>query len=163
MSAGVALGLILATLVGARKITRYDASLIPSRIEMSFTDDRGREFDLIGTVIAAVIAIVIATPIGVIGIIYESRPNVTADAGALALNGSLTYAHVYDDALGVKLPRTSRQMSKVAKDCATPVAAVASDHVRNPSAITHFTLYRSTNQPAVKLERMPAKPLATMD
>jgi glutamate-5-semialdehyde dehydrogenase len=27
----------------------------------------------------------IATPIGVIGIIYESRPNVTADAGALAL------------------------------------------------------------------------------
>lgn len=27
----------------------------------------------------------VATPIGVIGIIYESRPNVTADAGALAL------------------------------------------------------------------------------
>ncbi|HSZ11254.1 MAG TPA: gamma-glutamyl-phosphate reductase, partial [Rhizomicrobium sp.] len=27
----------------------------------------------------------IATPIGVIGIIYESRPNVTADAGALCL------------------------------------------------------------------------------
>ena len=27
----------------------------------------------------------IATPIGVIGIIYESRPNVTADAGAIAL------------------------------------------------------------------------------
>ncbi|HEY2010322.1 MAG TPA: glutamate-5-semialdehyde dehydrogenase [Rhizomicrobium sp.] len=27
----------------------------------------------------------IATPIGVIGVIYESRPNVTADAGALAL------------------------------------------------------------------------------
>jgi glutamate-5-semialdehyde dehydrogenase len=26
----------------------------------------------------------VATPIGVIGIIYESRPNVTADAGALA-------------------------------------------------------------------------------
>ena len=27
----------------------------------------------------------VATPIGVIGIIYESRPNVTADAGALCL------------------------------------------------------------------------------
>ncbi len=27
----------------------------------------------------------VATPIGVIGIIYESRPNVTADAGAIAL------------------------------------------------------------------------------
>ena len=27
----------------------------------------------------------VATPIGVIGMIYESRPNVTADAGALAL------------------------------------------------------------------------------
>ncbi len=27
----------------------------------------------------------IATPIGVIGVIYESRPNVTADAGALCL------------------------------------------------------------------------------
>ncbi len=27
----------------------------------------------------------VRTPIGVIGIIYESRPNVTADAGALAL------------------------------------------------------------------------------
>src|SRR5206468_5990999 len=27
----------------------------------------------------------VATPIGVIGIIYESRPNVTADAGALTL------------------------------------------------------------------------------
>src|SRR5690606_31701295 len=26
-----------------------------------------------------------ATPIGVLGVIYESRPNVTADAGALAL------------------------------------------------------------------------------
>ena len=27
----------------------------------------------------------VATPIGVLGVIYESRPNVTADAGALAL------------------------------------------------------------------------------
>src|SRR6185503_13502305 len=27
----------------------------------------------------------ISTPIGVVGIIYESRPNVTADAGALCL------------------------------------------------------------------------------
>ncbi|HEY4274194.1 MAG TPA: gamma-glutamyl-phosphate reductase, partial [Rhizomicrobium sp.] len=27
----------------------------------------------------------VATPVGVIGIIYESRPNVTADAGAIAL------------------------------------------------------------------------------
>src|SRR6267143_1693936 len=27
----------------------------------------------------------VATPIGVLGIIYESRPNVTADAGALCL------------------------------------------------------------------------------
>ena len=27
----------------------------------------------------------VATPLGVIGVIYESRPNVTADAGALAL------------------------------------------------------------------------------
>jgi glutamate-5-semialdehyde dehydrogenase len=30
----------------------------------------------------------VATPIGVIGIIYESRPNVTADAGALTLKSS---------------------------------------------------------------------------
>ena len=27
----------------------------------------------------------VATPLGVIGVIYESRPNVTADAGALCL------------------------------------------------------------------------------
>src|SRR5262249_15211174 len=33
----------------------------------------------------------ISTPIGVIGIIYESRPNVTADAGALCLkSGNVT-------------------------------------------------------------------------
>src|SRR3569833_1985564 len=33
----------------------------------------------------------VATPIGVIGIIYESRPNVTADAGALTLkSGNIT-------------------------------------------------------------------------
>ena len=27
----------------------------------------------------------VATPLGVVGVIYESRPNVTADAGALCL------------------------------------------------------------------------------
>ena len=32
----------------------------------------------------------VATPIGVIGIIYESRPNVTADAGALASNPAMS-------------------------------------------------------------------------
>ena len=29
----------------------------------------------------------VRTPLGVIGVIYESRPNVTADAGALCLKG----------------------------------------------------------------------------
>ena len=30
----------------------------------------------------------VSTPLGVIGVIYESRPNVTADAGALCLNSA---------------------------------------------------------------------------
>ncbi|MEI9930885.1 MAG: hypothetical protein WDM89_10130 [Rhizomicrobium sp.] len=31
----------------------------------------------------------VATPIGVIGMIYESRPNVTADAAALCLRSEM--------------------------------------------------------------------------
>ena len=37
----------------------------------------------------------VRTPLGVIGVIYESRPNVTADAGALCLKaGNAVYLGV---------------------------------------------------------------------
>jgi glutamate-5-semialdehyde dehydrogenase len=43
----------------------------------------------------------VATPLGVIGIIYESRPNVTADAGALALMaGNAAILRCGSDSLG---------------------------------------------------------------
>jgi len=50
----------------------------------------------------------VATPIGVIGIIYESRPNVTADAGALALkSGNVAILRGGSDSI-----RSSRAIQK---------------------------------------------------
>ena len=50
----------------------------------------------------------VATPIGVIGIIYESRPNVTADAGALALkSGNVAILRGGSDSI-----RSSREIRK---------------------------------------------------
>jgi glutamate-5-semialdehyde dehydrogenase len=46
----------------------------------------------------------VATPLGVIGIIYESRPNVTADAGALAvMAGNAAILRCGSDSLGTSL------------------------------------------------------------
>ena len=45
----------------------------------------------------------VATPLGVVGVIYESRPNVTADAGALCLKSG--NAVVFAAARTVSIPR----------------------------------------------------------
>lgn len=68
----------------------------------------------------------VRTPIGVIGVIYESRPNVTADAGALCLksgnaailrggsesfhSSSLIHACMVDGLRGADLPETAIQI-----------------------------------------------------
>jgi glutamate-5-semialdehyde dehydrogenase len=68
-------------------------TLTPARIEAMAAglEDIARLADPVGRVLAAwdrpngLHIERVATPLGVIGIIYESRPNVTADAGALCL------------------------------------------------------------------------------
>ena len=68
-------------------------TLTPKRIEAMATgiDEIAALPDPVGTVLAAwerpngLRIERVRTPLGVIGVIYESRPNVTADAGALAL------------------------------------------------------------------------------
>ena len=68
-------------------------TMTPERIEAMArgVEEIGRLADPVGTVIAewtrpnGMVIRRVRVPIGVIGMIYESRPNVTADAGALAL------------------------------------------------------------------------------
>ena len=45
-------------------------------------------------------------------------------------------------------PRTTRMASSATNPCRAPVTAVAADHIKSPSAKTHFTSKRSTSQPA---------------
>ena len=56
----------------------------------------------------------VRVPIGVIGIIYESRPNVTADAGGLCLksgNAAILRTGSDSPALARRYPRLHRQRS----------------------------------------------------
>ena len=65
----------------------------------------------------------VATPIGVIGVIYESRPNVTADVAALCLkSGNCSILRGGSDAINSNkilsnLFRTALQKNKVNKNC----------------------------------------------
>ncbi len=66
----------------------------------------------------------VATPIGVIGIIYESRPNVTADAGALALkSGNVAILRGGSDSIRSSLA-IQAAMAEGLKEAGLPLAAI---------------------------------------
>jgi glutamate-5-semialdehyde dehydrogenase len=66
----------------------------------------------------------VATPIGVIGIIYESRPNVTADAGALALkSGNVAILRGGSDSIRSSLA-IQAAMAEGLKEAGLPPAAI---------------------------------------
>jgi len=71
----------------------------------------------------------VATPIGVIGIIYESRPNVTADAGAIALKaGNVAILRGGSDSLHSS-SAIHAAMAEGLKEAGLPEAAI--QYIRN--------------------------------
>ena len=60
----------------------------------------------------------VRVPLGVVGIIYESRPNVTADAAALCLKAG--NAAILRGGSTTATARTGRSMPRWSRDCAPP-------------------------------------------
>jgi glutamate-5-semialdehyde dehydrogenase len=77
----------------------------------------------------------VATPIGVIGIIYESRPNVTADAGALALKaGNAVILRGGSDSLHSSIA-VHAAMTDGLKNAGLPETAIQLVHTNDRAAV----------------------------
>jgi glutamate-5-semialdehyde dehydrogenase len=77
----------------------------------------------------------VATPLGVIGVIYESRPNVTADAGALCLKaGNATILRGGSDSLRSSAAIHSR-LVKGLQSAGLPAEAIALVPTRDRAAV----------------------------
>ncbi len=87
----------------------------------------------------------VATPLGVVGVIYESRPNVTADAGALCLkagnavilrggsesfhSSQAIHAAMLDGLRSADLPETAIQLVPTRDRAAVSEMLTATDHI----------------------------------
>jgi glutamate-5-semialdehyde dehydrogenase len=79
----------------------------------------------------------VRTPLGVIGVIYESRPNVTADAGALCLKAATPLIlRGGSDALPF-LPRHPRLPGRRARAAGLPAEAIQLVPTRDRAAVGH--------------------------
>ena len=80
----------------------------------------------------------VATPLGVIGVIYESRPNVTADAGALCLKaGNAAILRGGSESLrsSARHPRLPRRGAEVAAGLPEAAISLVADRaIAPPSA-----------------------------
>src|ERR1700754_3441321 len=77
----------------------------------------------------------VATPIGVIGIVYESRPNVTADAGALTLkSGNAAILRGGSDSLRTSRPLAAR-LSTACRKAGLPGDAIQLVPTRDRDAV----------------------------
>ena len=78
----------------------------------------------------------VATPIGVLGVIYESRPNVTADAGALALkSGNAVILRGGTDSIHSSAA-IQRCMAQGLRQAGLPEAAIQIVPTRDRAAVT---------------------------
>ena len=74
----------------------------------------------------------VRTPLGVIGVIYESRPNVTADAGALCLkagNAVIFHACLQDGLRSAGLPEDAIQIVPTRDRAAVSEMLTMTDHI----------------------------------
>ena len=77
----------------------------------------------------------VATPLGVIGVIFESRPNVTADAGALCLKaGNAAILRAGSDSLGTAMAMAQAMRAGLA-EAGLPEDAIQTVPTRNRAAV----------------------------
>jgi glutamate-5-semialdehyde dehydrogenase len=79
----------------------------------------------------------VATPLGVIGVIYESRPNVTADAGALCLqSGNAVILRAAARVSILPLPSTNASSGASARQARLPEDAIQLVPTRDRAAVS---------------------------
>ena len=80
----------------------------------------------------------VRVPLGVIGIIYESRPNVTADAGALCLKaGNAAILRGGSESLPLERAPSMRRWSRACAQAGLPEDAIQLVPTRDRAAVGH--------------------------